>query len=93
MKTNETQQEQYSKVVNEIGLFSSNFVFVKIKKQLTPPPSIGFYADWIQLEDEKLDISSMILPDFGKTSHQNYPVIWKILGLFSSPISGEIDHP
>ena len=23
----------------------------------------------------------------------NYPVIWKILGLFSSPTSGEIDHP
>ena len=23
----------------------------------------------------------------------NYPVIWKILGLSSSPISREIDHP
>ena len=23
----------------------------------------------------------------------NYPVIWKILGLFSSPIRREIDHP
>ena len=23
----------------------------------------------------------------------NYPVIWKILGLFSSPISREINHP
>ena len=27
------------------------------------------------------------------SSHPNYPVIWKILGLFSSPIRREIDHP
>ena len=27
------------------------------------------------------------------SKYTNYPVIWKIPGLFSSPISGEIDHP
>ena len=28
-----------------------------------------------------------------KSNGPTYPVIWKILGLFSSPISREIDHP
>ncbi len=29
----------------------------------------------------------------GIGSKISYPVIWKIVGLFSSPISREIDHP
>ena len=37
------------------------------------------------LEDENLTPT--------KNQWDDYPVIWKIPGLFSSPISREIDHP
>ena len=34
------------------------------------------------------------IPQTKQTYHNpSYPVIWRILGLFSSPISREIDHP
>ena len=35
----------------------------------------------------------MIFFPSGEARDTYYPVIWKILGLFSSPISREIDHP
>ena len=44
----------------------------------------------------KLSLASMNSPKKMCNNHGgdfNYPVIWKIPGLFSSPISREIDHP
>ena len=38
-------------------------------------------------------INELIAMSDGRFLHRNYPVIWKILGLFSSPISREIDRP
>ena len=47
----------------------------------------------VKLDHETPGIRDENSKNIWVATNQNYPVIWKIPRLFSSPISGEIDHP
>ena len=89
------QWGQWGKQTHEIlhVLENLDYQFQSIDMQVSTLNPLKKYSFFKPLGFSHANSVSLKKEKTPKSWTSNYPMIWKILGLFSSPISREIDHP